>query len=169
MLGMGKDRILVMDDEPMICRSRKEIPEEEGPLARYTVAVDMGKCIGCQMCTMDCAAHHADPKDGPIVYPHSWDLLPEAKVSLEVDGPCLLTCPFAWISMDKEGGAAQKCDTCVERFEEGIDPVCVQICPRGALSVKRIPESIAEVRKTTAGMMLRSREEKKRLFTLVNN
>ena len=169
MLGTVKDKILVMVHQRVTCRSCKETPKKEAPLAQYAVAVDIGKCIGCQMCTMDCAAHHADPKDRPVVYPQAWDLLPEAKVSLDVNGPCLLTCPFALISMDKEGRAAQKCDTCVERLQEGIDPVCVQICPRGALSVKRIPESIAKVRKTTAGMMLRSREEKKRLFTLVSN
>jgi Fe-S-cluster-containing dehydrogenase component len=163
---MEKNKILVADDEPMTCKSCKEM---EAPLAQYTVAVDTGKCIGCQMCTMDCAAHHADPKDGPIVYPQSWDLLPEAKLYVDVEGPCLLTCPFAWISMDKEGRATQKCTTCMERFEEGTDPVCVQICPRGALSVKIIPEPIAEARKTTAEMTLKSREERKRLFTLINN
>ena len=59
MLGMEKNKTFVADDEPMTCRSCKEM---EAPLAQYTVAVDTGKCIGCQMCTMDCAAHHADPK-----------------------------------------------------------------------------------------------------------
>jgi Fe-S-cluster-containing dehydrogenase component len=45
---------------------------------------------------------------------------------------------------------------------EGIDPVCVQVCPRGALSLKGAPGSVAEV-------MPKNREEKKRLLTLVNN
>ena len=40
--------------------------------------------------------------------------------------------------------------------------------PRGALSVKKIPESVAEVRKTTAEQMLKSHEERKRLFKLIN-
>jgi Fe-S-cluster-containing dehydrogenase component len=188
--------------------------EKEAPLAQYAVAVDIEKCIGCQMCMIDCAAHHADAKNGPVVYPQSWDLLPEARLYVDVEGPipvpllckhcenapcamvcpteaiqvdsefgfkvlnkdrcigcrsCLLTCPFGLISMDKEGRAAQKCDMCVERFHEGIDPVCVQVCPRGALAVKKIPESVAEVRKTTAEMMLKSHEERKRLFKLINN
>jgi carbon-monoxide dehydrogenase iron sulfur subunit len=163
---------------------------------------------------IDCAAHHADAKYGPVVYPRSWELLPEARLYVDVDGPipvpllckhcenapcaivcpteaiqvdgefgfkvlnkdrcigcrsCLLSCPFGLISMDKEGKAAQKCDMCVERFQEGIEPVCVQVCPRGALSVKKIPESVAEVRKSTVEQMLKSHEERKRLFKLIDN
>jgi Fe-S-cluster-containing dehydrogenase component len=89
----------VVDDEPMTCKICKET---EAPLAQLTIAVDTGKCIGCHMCTIDCAAYHADPKDGPVVYPQSWDLLPEARLYADPDGPCLLTCPFAWISINKE-------------------------------------------------------------------
>ncbi len=188
--------------------------EKESPLAQYAIAVDIEKCIGCQMCMIDCAAHHADAKDRPIVYPQSWELLPEARLYVDLEGAlpvpllckhcenapcaavcptgaigvdaefgfkvlnkdkcigcrsCLLSCPFGLISMDRAGRAAQKCDLCVERFHEGIDPVCVQVCPRGALSVKQIPEAIGDTRKKTAEMMLKSHEERKRLFTLINN
>ncbi len=79
----------------------------------------------------------------------------------------MLTCPFGLISMDNEGRAAQKCDMCLERFEEGIDPVCVQVCPRGALSVKPVTGSMDDVRKKTAEQMLKSHEERKRLLTLI--
>src|SRR5208337_4724772 len=34
--------------------------EKESPLAQYAIAVDIEKCIGCQMCMIDCAAHHAE-------------------------------------------------------------------------------------------------------------
>ena len=186
--------------------------EKELPHAQHMIDVDIEKCIGCQMCMVDCAAHHADPKDLPISYPKSWDLLPEARLFVEAEGAvpvpllckhcegapcatvcptgaiqvdektgfkildkescigcrsCLLTCPFGLISMDREGRAAQKCDMCIERFEAGIEPVCVQICPRGALSVKAVPESGEGARKKTAEQMLRSQEERRRLLTLI--
>ncbi len=156
MLGTEKNKVFAADYEPMVCESCTEIPEKEAPLARYAVALNMGKCIGCRMCMIDCAAHHAEAKDGPIVYPRSWDLLPKAGLAVDVDGPCLATCPFALMPADKEGRAAQKCERCAERLEEGTDPVCVQVCPRGALSLKEVPGSVA------------SREEKRRLLTLIN-
>jgi len=185
---------------------------KELPHAEHMIDVDIEKCIGCEMCMIDCAAHHADPKDLPIVYPQSWDLLPEARLYVDLAGPlpvpllckhcenapcatvcpteavrvdektgfkildkercigcrsCLLICPFGLISMDRDGRAAQKCDMCIERFEAGIEPVCVQICPRGALSVKAVPESADGARRKTAEQMLKGHEERKRLLTLV--
>ncbi len=179
---------------------------KEAPRVQYTIAVEIDKCIGCQMCMMDCAAHHADQKDLPIVYPRAWNLLTESRLFVDLDGPhavpllckhcenapcatvcptgaiqvndqygfkvvnkdrcigcrsCLLTCPFGLISMDREGRAAQKCDMCVERFQAGIEPVCVQICPRGALSLKAIDETVMEVRKRTTEQVLKSNEEEK--------
>ena len=101
MLGREENKVFVADDEPMVCESCTEIPEKEAPLARYAVALNMGKCIGCRMCMIDCAAHHAEAKDGPIVYPRSWDLLPEAGLAVDVDGPCLATCPFALMPAGK--------------------------------------------------------------------
>ena len=192
--------------------SVSKVLETEWPRALYTIDADIEKCIGCQMCMVDCAAHHADEKDLPIAYPKAWDLLPESRLFVDLDGAlpvpllckhcenapcatvcptgairidekygfkvldkekcigcrsCLLTCPFGLISMDNEGRAAQKCDMCLERFEEGIEPVCVQICPRGALSVKPVTGSMDGARKKTAEQMLKSHEERKRLLTLI--
>ena len=45
----------------------KVLPKES-PRVQYTIAADIEKCIGCQMCMVDCAAHHAD-QELPIAYP----------------------------------------------------------------------------------------------------
>ena len=183
---------VISGDEPAMKRAAAQLIGEESiarvldkglPHAEYMIDADIEKCIGCQMCMVDCAAHHADEQDLPISYPKAWGLLSESRLFVDLDGAlpvpllckhcenapcatvcptgairidekygfkvldkekcigcrsCMLTCPFGLISMDNEGRAAQKCDMCLERFEEGIDPVCVQVCPRSALSVKPV-------------------------------
>jgi len=97
--------------------------EKGRPRTHYAIEVDVEKCIGCQMCMLDCAAHHASPKDLPVVYPKSWELVGKAGLF--------------------EGAlTAEKCDGCVERYEAGLEPVCVQICPSGALSIKPVPQPV---------------------------
>ena len=81
---------------------------------------------------------------------------------------CLLTCPFGLISMDRQGRVAQKCDMCIERFQAGIEPVCVQVCPQGALSLKPFDEAIAQVRKKSIEQMRKSNEERKPYLKLYN-
>jgi carbon-monoxide dehydrogenase iron sulfur subunit len=179
--------------------------ERQRTQAQYTVAVEIDKCIGCQMCMIDCAAHHAATEDLPVVYPQSWKLLSQSRLFVDLEGPqpvpllckqcetapcatvcptgsieidethgfkivdkelcigcrsCQLACPFGLISMDREGKVAQKCDMCLERVKEDIEPVCVQICPRGALSLKRVEEAVSEVRRKMAGQALKANQEK---------
>jgi carbon-monoxide dehydrogenase iron sulfur subunit len=190
-----------------------KVLDKQKPQVQYTVTVDVDKCIGCQMCMMDCAAHHADPKDSPIVYPQAWKLISESRMFVDLEGPepvpllckhcenapcvtvcptgairidehygfkilnkdlcigcrsCLLTCPFGLISMDHEGRVAQKCDMCIQKFQEGLEPVCVQVCPRGALSLKPIEEAITEVRRRTAEQVIKSEAEKTSALRRVN-
>jgi len=103
--------------------------EKGRPPTQYTIDVEAEKCIGCQMCMVDCAAHHAEPKDLPIVYPKSWDLLPGPEVM--GDAP--------W--KERKDGMKQKCSACMEGLGQGMEPVCVQICPFGALSIRPGPEA----------------------------
>jgi Fe-S-cluster-containing dehydrogenase component len=95
------------------------------PRARYAIEIDAEKCMGCRMCMVDCAAHNAEPKDLPVAYPKAWALLPEPELFADIVLP-----------MGRLETVAHKCEACLEAFEEGLEPVCVQICPNGALSVK---------------------------------
>ncbi len=185
--------------------------EQQAPLAKYTVAVDIDKCIGCQMCMVDCAAHHAETRE-PVSYPQAWKLLSESRLFVDLEGPvpvpllckqcenapcatvcpteaiqvdreygfkvldkercigcrsCLLSCPFGLISMDGKGKAAQKCDMCMERLDAGHNPICVQVCPRNALSLQAIPEAVTDARKRTVEQMIRSNEERKQMLKLI--
>jgi len=106
------------------------LPEKGRARTQYTIDVDVEKCIGCQMCMLDCAAHHAAPKDLPVVYPKSWDLLPGPEVLRDT----------LW--KERKGGMKQKCGVCMEGLDEGMEPVCVQICPFGALSIRPGPDAL---------------------------
>jgi Fe-S-cluster-containing dehydrogenase component len=99
--------------------------EKVAPRPRYMIEVDTERCMGCRMCMVDCAAHNAAPKDLPVAYPKAWALLPEGDFFPDVVLPAGV-----------ERTAAHKCAACLKAFEAGLEPVCVQICPNGALTVK---------------------------------
>lgn len=46
---------------------------------------------------------------------------------------CAMACPFGAPSFDATG-KMQKCDGCVERIRNGMEPACVRNCPTNALS-----------------------------------
>lgn len=185
---------------------------KDSPRVQYTIAADIDKCIGCQMCMVDCAAHHAD-QNMPLAYPKAWELLSESRLVVDLDGPqavpllckhcenapcatvcptgairvddrngfkivnkemcigcksCLLTCPFGLISMDTKGRVAQKCDMCVERLEAGAQPVCVQVCPQGALSLVSVDDAITEARRRAIEQVRQSSRERKPVSKLYN-
>lgn len=65
---------------------------------------------------------------------------------------CAMVCPFDAISFHaRTNGApvrivATKCDGCIERVEEGLEPACVEACKAGALVFGELNELIAEGR-----------------------
>ena len=104
---------------PLQCRHCEEAPCvvvcPSGALSRPDpsgpVRVDEGKCIGCAFCVQ--------------------------------------SCPFGVIRLarrpgaDTSGGpmAVVKCDLCVKRQAEGLEPACVASCPVGALVFVEVEDS----------------------------
>jgi len=78
-----------------------------------SVTVDTEKCIGCEMCMMECAAHDAAVKDLPIVYPQSWKLISESRLVVEPG---------------THHPVRRLCENCEHA-------PCVDICPKGAIRV----------------------------------
>ncbi len=48
-------------------------------------------------------------------------------------GYCTIACPYHAPSIDPELKRSSKCDGCVERVREGLNPICVEACPLRAL------------------------------------
>ena len=55
-------------------------------------------------------------------------------------GACLAACPYGAPQLDREAHKMRKCDTCLDRREKGLNPVCVDACPQRALDFGPIDE-----------------------------
>jgi heterodisulfide reductase subunit A2 len=65
----------------------------------------------------------------------------EANRCLECRGMCSLACPYDVPQFDAgDNPKMQKCDSCVEEWEAGKDPICVRSCPTRALDAGPIEE-----------------------------
>ena len=65
---------------------------------------------------------------------------------------CAMACPFAAPCFDREGKMV-KCDGCVERVRQGLQPACVRVCPYGALSLVPREKFEEEKRKKKARLL----------------
>ena len=63
---------------------------------------------------------------------------------------CVGACPFGVIRVISGRTAVIKCDLCVGRRAEGLQPACVDACPVGALSFEETEESAKRARLRTA-------------------
>jgi carbon-monoxide dehydrogenase iron sulfur subunit len=59
---------------------------------------------------------------------------------------CVQTCPFGVIRLADQGSAIIKCDLCIERQSEGLQPACVVACPVAALSLEEVDENAKRAR-----------------------
>ena len=63
---------------------------------------------------------------------------------------CVQACPFGVIRLTPEGKVIIKCDLCVKRQAEGLQPACVVACPVGALSLEEVDEIAKRTRARAA-------------------
>ena len=48
-------------------------------------------------------------------------------------GACVWNCPYGAVSFSTRRGVSQKCDGCIDRQRQGLQPVCVEACPTNSL------------------------------------
>jgi len=71
---------------------------------------------------------------------------------------CVEVCPFGVVRLARCRGAGVisdakaviKCDLCVERQAEGLQPACVSACPVGALALEEVDDNAKRTRAVTA-------------------
>ncbi len=92
------------------------------------VIIDSTKCMGCKYCMIACpyAARYFNEK--------SISYYPEHETAFEKVK-----------SLKGQFGAVQKCNFCVDRVEQGLDPACVVACPVGARFFGDLDDSTSEV------------------------
>lgn len=53
---------------------------------------------------------------------------------------CAMRCPYGAPQYDKEKKVMSKCDGCLDRLQQGLNPVCVDSCPQRAIEFGDINE-----------------------------
>lgn len=55
-------------------------------------------------------------------------------------GTCATACPYSAPCIDSQMGISRKCDGCIDRVGEGLQPVCVNSCPMRCLEFDDVEE-----------------------------
>lgn len=72
---------------------------------------------------------------------------------------CVHACPFGVISVRLEHKGVMKCDLCIERLDEGLEPACVVACPTRALAYAEDEESNRSKRQRAAQRLMAARPD----------
>lgn len=74
--------------------------------------------------------------DGPVIL--DFDLCTGCKA-------CIEACPYDIIVFNEKGNLAQKCNLCVHRIDEGLEPFCVICCEGQALNFGDLNDPTSKV------------------------
>jgi anaerobic dimethyl sulfoxide reductase subunit B (iron-sulfur subunit) len=115
---------------------RRVIIEEKGKYPEVTVSYLSTACHHCDepACILACPAEAISKReiDGIVIVDEELCLGGE-----KCGRSCLIACPYGAPQFGEEPNAKmQKCDFCLERLENGKEPICVEACPMRALEAE---------------------------------
>ncbi len=113
-----------------ICPTRASYKREDG-----IILIDSDKCVGCKQCMVAC------PYGARYLNRHKTGyfksvLSPNEELTYQ----------------PRAVGTVEKCNLCVDKIEQGLDPVCVTACPMEARTFGDLEDSSSE-----ASQLIRSR------------
>lgn len=59
-------------------------------------------------------------------------------------GACMWNCPYGSVSFSKTKGVSQKCDSCIDRRQQGLEPACVNACPTNSIKFGELESRCAD-------------------------
>jgi len=128
----------------------------------HVILMDIARCINCRSCEVACEREHAGfgnmtvqvfderyavpmscrhCQDGPCIRVCPTNALHRETNDAVTIAPmkcigcqlCMIACPFGIIKFDYLNKIARKCDLCVARTMQGLQPACVSTCSARAL------------------------------------
>jgi len=134
------------------CMDQNNLPGD-GVAYRHVIQLEKGEypsvrisfvSLSCQNCT-DAPCRVVCPRNAILRNPRNEivDVIKDACIGCH---SCAMVCPFGAPQFSSEGKMS-KCDFCIDRVEQGMEPACVHTCTTGALgfgSMKELAKKKAE-------------------------
>ena len=108
-----------------------------------TIVVDVGRCLGCKSCEIECALAHSEA--GTMVEALQAETLPQARIHVEVvgesnvpmqcqhcdDAPCIVVCPSGALHRSEDALVLLDSGECIGCGQ------CLLVCPFGVIDMAR--------------------------------
>lgn len=137
-----------VQEEPGSCGPRfRQVVELKSEEAATPIQYVSMACMHCgdAACMAVCPAHaiYRDPEFGAVLVDHKKCLGCRY---------CSWACEFGAPQFDRDG-LMTKCDMCIDRLREGLEPACVETCCGGAIKLEPVESPANPVREQAAKRM----------------
>ena len=136
------------------------IGESPAPRARVRVEPGPGFAVPLQ-------CRHCEDAPCVLVCPTEAIYRPDESSPVLIDADrcigcrfCIVACPFGVIEPSRDGKAMVKCDLCVQRAAEGLQPACVAGCPVRAIKLEDVVDFLRDRRRQAGEQLAASRRQR---------